>query len=94
MNRRRALNRVHISMARRAREATASAIDPSVDLPITRMSIADLDRLGPKLVTSPARTTCPDCKGTGQVFRLITDDIERLVPCEECHGRGFYEERA
>lgn len=51
MNRRRILSSVHRSIARKASEAIA-AVDHSA---VERMSIADLDRVGPRLVTSEPR---------------------------------------
>lgn len=63
MNRRRMLNRIHVTMARHAREATAR--ETPVDVPISRLSIPDLDRIGPKLVTTlpVQRAICIYCTG-------------------------------
>ncbi len=36
---------------------------------------------------------CPDCMGTGEVVRHVTDDIVKEQICLECNGRGYYEEK-
>jgi hypothetical protein len=32
---------------------------------------------------------CPDCLGTGEVIRHVTDDVVREQVCLECDGRGW-----
>ena len=32
---------------------------------------------------------CPDCLGTGEVVRHVTDDIVKEQICLECNGRGW-----
>lgn len=51
MNRRRILSSVHRDIARKASQAVAPVDHSTVE----RMSIADLDRIGPRLVTSEPR---------------------------------------
>jgi hypothetical protein len=87
MNRRRMLSSVHRSIARQS--APVVGEDHST---VTRMSIADLDRIGPRLVPRQ-RAVCPDCFGAGEIIRA--DGNPNIpMPCEECHGRGYYEEKA
>lgn len=52
MNRRRQLNRIHARIARQDASALPPVIDHST---IGRLSIADLDRIGPRLVTTAPR---------------------------------------
>jgi hypothetical protein len=49
MNRRRILSSVHRSLARKA----STAVAPIDHAPVERLSIADLDRLGPRLAPTP-----------------------------------------
>lgn len=96
MNRRRVLNSVHRSIARKGINAAAWFAGQSFtsasrgDMPLERLSIPDLDRVAPILVT-PERIACPDCCGSGETIQA--DGNPNLpTPCEECHGRGYYEE--
>lgn len=60
------------------------------DVPVTRLSIAQLDQAGAGLL--PTRTVCPDCYWRGEVQQQITDGLAVTAPCAECGGRGYYEE--
>lgn len=60
MNRRRILSSVHRSIARHADAPAVERVDHST---IERMSMADLDKVGPRLVTTPPveRALCIYC---------------------------------
>ena len=45
-------------------------------------------RCGGKGVTSSSRTTCPECNGTGKVFKQKAH-LKFSAPCTKCGGQGY-----
>ncbi len=49
----------------------------------------DLAKNAAMLLKAGEIEVCPDCFGTGEVVRHVTDDIVREQICLECNGRGW-----
>lgn len=60
------------------------------DVPLTHLSIAQLDQAGAGLLPKPE--TCPDCGGSRVTQQQVTDALAVTAPCAECGGRGVYQE--
>ena len=90
MNRRRILSSVHRSLARH----DATHTSPSTDMPLSRLSDAQLNQAGAALLPRTAREVCPVCYGTGETLQQVTDALALSAPCAECSGRGYYVEGA
>lgn len=41
------------------------------------------------LLTARATEVCPDCFGTGEVARHVSDEVVTDAICLECNGRGW-----
>lgn len=88
MNRRRILSGVHRAIARHEAAPQTTA----ADMPLTRLSFADLNAAGAALLPRPVREVCSDCMGSRETVQQVTDGLSVTAPCAECGGRGYLEE--
>ena len=90
MNHRRILSGIHTTIARTQAHGLTEAAPLTPSRTVTQLSPAQLDAAGAGLL--PTREVCPCCLGLGDIERHATDNLTTWQSCEECAGRGHYEE--